>query len=201
VVNAVLIGNLQPIFIVLMGFLVLREETLSKFHYVGIAVMVAAGVLIATRTLENLLSFRLGTYGDLVVLLATVAWSTTTIAFRKYLRELNAGVVTFYRFLFAFLVFATYLIFSSGFGAVNLYQIMIGVVVGVGTILYFEGLKRNKAAEVSALELSTPVFAAFLGFFVLGEVVTQIQIVGMCLLVLGSCFLLRREAPVAYRCC
>ena len=27
VVNAVLIGNLQPIFIVMMGFLVLREES------------------------------------------------------------------------------------------------------------------------------------------------------------------------------
>ena len=201
VVNAVLIGNLQPIFIVLMGFLVLREETLSKFHYIGIAVMVAAGVLIATRTLENLESFRLGTYGDLVVLLATVAWSTTTIAFRRYLKELNAGVVTFYRFLFASLVFGGYLMFSSGFGGVNMYQIMIGFVVGISTIIYFEGLKRNRAAVVSALELSTPLFAAVLSFLVLGELVTQIQIAGMCMLLLGSFFLLRREAPVAYRCC
>ncbi|MGD0422801.1 MAG: EamA family transporter [Candidatus Bathyarchaeia archaeon] len=61
------------------------------------------------------MAFRLGTYGDLVVLSATVAWSTTTIAFRKYLTEMNAGVVTFYRFLFASLVFAAYLVFSSEF--------------------------------------------------------------------------------------
>jgi hypothetical protein len=73
------------------------------------------GILIATRSLENLMAFRLGTYGDLVVLSATVAWSTTTIAFRKYLTEMNAGVVTFYRFLFASLVFAAYLVFSSEF--------------------------------------------------------------------------------------
>ena len=165
VVNAVLIGNMQPIFIVVMGFLVLREETLGKFHYLGIVVMMTAGILIATRSLENLMSFRLGTYGDLIVLSATVAWSTTTIAFRKYLKEMNAGVVTFYRFLIASLVFVGYLMFSSGFAEVNAYQIMIGVVVGIGTIIYFEGLKRNKAAEVSALELSTPLFAAVLGFF------------------------------------
>ena len=201
VVNAVLIGNLQPIFIVMMGFLVLREERLSKFDYLAIVVMVTAGFLIATRSLENLMAFRLGTYGDLIVLSASIVWSTTTIAFRKYLRELNAGVVTFYRFLFASLVFAVYLVSSSGFGAVNMYQIMIGIVVGIGTILYFEGLKRNKAAEVSSLELSTPLFAAVLGFLVLGELVTQLQIVGMSFLVIGVFLLARRKEPVPYRCC
>jgi drug/metabolite transporter (DMT)-like permease len=199
VVNAVLIGNMQPVFIVVMGFLVLREERLSKFHYIGIVVMMAAGILVTTRTLENLMSFRLATYGDLIVLSATVAWSTTTIAFRKYLKELNAGVVTFYRFLIASLAFAGYLTFSSGFGAVNLYQIMIGIVVGIGTILYFEGLKRNNAAEVSALELSTPLFATVLSFLILGELVTQIQIVGMSLILLGVFFLSKQ--PVPYRCC
>jgi drug/metabolite transporter (DMT)-like permease len=185
----------------MMGFLVLREERLSKFDYLAIVVMMTAGVLIATRSVENLMAFRLGTYGDLVVLSATVAWSTTTIAFRKYLREMNAGVVTFYRFLFASLVFAAYLTASSGFGAVNVYQFMIGIVVGIGTILYFEGLKRNKAAQVSSLELSTPLFAAVLGFLVLGELVTQLQIVGMSLLVIGVFLLSRREEPIPYRCC
>jgi drug/metabolite transporter (DMT)-like permease len=163
--------------------------------------MMMAGLLIATRSSENLLMLRLGTYGDLVVLSATVAWSTTTIAVRKYLTEMNAGVVTFYRFLFASLALAAYLVFFSDLGAVNMYQVMIGIVVGVGTILYVEGLKRNKAAQVSALELSTPFFAAVLSFLALGELVTQMQIVGMVLLLIGVLFLSRREEPVPYRCC
>jgi drug/metabolite transporter (DMT)-like permease len=201
VTNAVVIGYMQPIFIVMMGFLVLREDRLSRFDYLGIMVMMMAGLLIATRSSENLLMLRLGTYGDLVVLSATVAWSTTTIAVRKYLREMNAGVVTFYRFLFASLALAAYLVFSSDLGAVNMYQVMIGIVVGVGTILYVEGLKRNKAAQVSALELSTPFFAAVLSFLALGELVTQMQIVGMVLLLIGVLFLSRKEEPVPYRCC
>jgi drug/metabolite transporter (DMT)-like permease len=201
VTNAVVIGYMQPIFIVMMGFLVLREDRLSRFDYLGIIVMMMAGLLIATRSSENLLMLRLGTYGDLVVLSATVAWSTTTIAVRKYLTEMNAGVVTFYRFLFASLALAAYLVFFSDLGAVNMYQVMIGIVVGVGTILYVEGLKRNKAAQVSALELSTPFFAAVLSFLALGELVTQMQIVGMVLLLIGVLFLSRREEPVPYRCC
>jgi len=201
VTNAVVIGYMQPIFIVMMGFLFLREDRLSRFDYLGIMVMMMAGFLIATRSSENLLMLRVGTYGDLVVLSATVAWSTTTIAVRKYLREMNAGVVTFYRFLFASLALAAYLVFSSDLGAVNMYQVMIGIVVGVGTLLYVEGLKRNKAAEVSALEMSTPFFAAVLSFLALGELVTQLQIVGMVLLLIGAFFLSRKEEPVLSRCC
>ena len=201
VVNAVLIGNLQPIFIVMMSFLVLREERLDWIDYGAISVMVLAGVLVATGSVENLLSFRLGSEGDLIVLLATVAWSTTTIAFRKYLKELNAGVAAFYRFALAALPFIGYVLLFSEIEPVSLYQVGIGVVEGVGMILYFEGLKRNNAAEVSSLELVTPVFAAVLGFFILGEVVGQIQVVGMLLLFVGVIMFSRKKEPIPYRCC
>jgi drug/metabolite transporter (DMT)-like permease len=63
----------------------------------------------------------------------------------------------------------------------------------VGSILYYESLKRIKAAQVSALELSTPFFAAFLGFLVLKESVTAMQILGIALLFAGVHFLSRRE--------
>lgn len=201
VVNAVLIGYMQPIFIVLMGFLILKEDRLSKFDYIGIMFMIGGGILVATKTLENLLALRLGTYGDLVVLTATIAWSTTTIAVRKYLRDQNAGVITFYRFLFAALLFIAYLFSTSGLATANMYQIAVGIVVGVGTILYIEGLKRIKAAEVSALELSTPLFAAVFGFIFLGELISAIQISGMALLFVGVYFLSKKEEPVPYRCC
>jgi drug/metabolite transporter (DMT)-like permease len=201
VVNAVLIGNMQPIFIIMMSFLVLREERLGWVDYAAISVMVAAGVLVATGSIENLLNFRLGSYGDLVVLLATIAWSTTTIAFRKYLKELNAGVAAFYRFVLAAPPFIGYVLLFSAIEPVSLYQVGIGVVEGVGMILYFEGLKRNNAAEVSALELVTPFFAAVLGSFILGEVVGQVQVVEMLLLFMGVILFSTKKEPIPYRCC
>jgi len=201
VVNAVLIGNLQPVFIVMMSFLVLREEKLDWYDYAGISIMVLAGILVSTGSIESLLSFRLGSDGDLVVLLATIAWSTTTIAFRKYLKEINAGVAAFYRFALAALPFIGYVLFFSEIEPVNLYQVGIGVVEGVGMILYFEGLKRTNAAKVSALELVTPLFAAVLGFFLLGEVVGQIQVAGMLLLFVGVILFSRKGEPIPFHCC
>ena len=58
---------------------------------------------------------------------------------------------------------------------------------------YYESLKRIKAAQVGALELSTPFFAAILGFLVLGELVTIMQIIGILLLFVGIYYLSKKE--------
>ena len=193
VLNAVLIGHMQPIFIVLMAFFLLKEDKLTKFDYAGIGTMIVAGVLVTTKTVENLSAARLGSAGDAYVLLATIAWATTSIVMRKYLRELDAGVVTSYRYVVASAVFIGYLSLRSPLLLSNIYQILVGVVVGAGTILYYEGLKRIKAAQVGALELSTPFFATLLAFLILGERVTAMQIAGLVLLLVGICFLSRKE--------
>lgn len=193
VLNAVLLGHMQPIFIILIGFFFLKEDKLTKFDYIGIFTMIIAALFVTTKTLENLSMIKLGTVGDVYVLLATVAWATTAIVARKYLRELNAGVVTFYRYLIASVIFVIYLSIKSSLVLSNIYQILIGVIVGAGTILYYEGLKRIKAAQVSAMELSTPFFAAVFAFLILRERVTVMQISGMVLLFAGVCFLSKKE--------
>lgn len=193
VLNAVLLGHMQPVFIILIGFFFLKEDKLTRFDYAGIFIMLIAAVFVTTKTLENLFVIKLGTAGDIYVLLATVPWATTAIVMRKYLRELDAGVITFYRYSIASVIFIVYLSLNSSLVLSNIYQILIGVVVGVGTILYYEGLKRIKAAQVSAMELSTPFFAALSGFLILGELVTVMQIAGMALLFVGVCFLSKKE--------
>jgi len=193
VLNAVLLGHMQPVFIILIGFFFLKEDKLTRFDYAGIFIMLIAAVFVTTKTLENLFMIKLGTAGDIYVLLATVAWATTAIVMRKYLRELDAGVITFYRYSIASVIFVVYLSLKSSLVLSNIYQILIGVIVGAGTILYYEGLKRIKAAQVSAMELSTPFFAALLGFLILRELVTVMQIVGMVLLFVGVCFLSKKE--------
>lgn len=197
VINAVVIGHMQPIFIILIGFIFLKGDKLTKFDYLGILFMIVSGILVTTRKPGNFVALKFGTFGDLIALSATVAWATTAIAVRKYLKGMNAGVVTFYRFLFASIVFVIYLIFTSSITIANIYQILAGIVIGIGTILYYEGLKRIKAAQVSALELSTPFFAAILGFVILGELVAKMQIIGVILLFLGIYYLSKKEDRVS----
>ncbi len=193
VINAVLIGHMQPIFIILIGFFILKEDKLTKFDYLGLLVMIVAGVLVTTKTAGNLSDMKFGTMGDIYVLMATVAWATTAIVMRKYLKGVNAGVITFYRYTIASMIFVAYLLLKSSLVVANMYQVLVGLVVCVGTILYYEGLKRIKAAQVSALELSTPFFAVVFAFLILGEVVTVMQISGIVLLVIGVFLISRKE--------
>jgi drug/metabolite transporter (DMT)-like permease len=193
VINAVLVGHMQPIFIVLFGFMFLKEDRITKFDYLGILSMVVAGLLVTSKTLSNLLQLKIGTLGDLYVLLATIAWATTAIVARKYLRVLNAGIISFYRFFFATVIFVTYMVATQGIHVANIYQIILGIVIGAGTILYYGGLRLIKAAQVSALELSTPFFATIFGIVVLKEYITPVQFCGFLFLISGMFFLSRRE--------
>jgi len=193
VINAVLIGHIQPVFIIMLGFFLLKEDKLSKYDFTGIFLMIFSAFLVTTGTFQNLLSMKFGTSGDLFVLLATFAWATTAIVGRKYLTGINAGVLTFYRFLIASFPLLIYLALNSKLYLANIYQIFLGFIGGTGTILYYEGLKRIKAAQVSAIELSTPFFASILSFFILGETLTPLQISGIFLLLAGIYFLSKKE--------
>lgn len=193
VINAVLIGHMQPIFIVLFGFLVLKQDRITKPDYLGILFMILAGIMVTTKTLGNFLGFRFGTIGDIYVLSATVAWATTAIVARKYLSPLDAGIIAFYRFLFAGIIFISYVLVFRGLEIVSIYQVLLGFTIGIGTILYYEGIRLIKAAQVSALELSTPFFATFLGYLVLRENITLMQFMGLLLLLIGIYFLSKKE--------
>ncbi len=193
VVNAVLIGHMQPIFIILIGAFILRQDRITKFDYLGILFMILAATLVTTKNFANLRMFRLGSTGDLYVLGATIAWATTAIMARKYLKELSASLVAFYRIFFTALIFIPYMIMTKGIEIISIYQVLIGIVIGIGTILYYEGIRLIKAAQVSALELSTPFFASILGYLLLKEGLTSIQLIGMFLLGCGIYFLAKKE--------
>ncbi len=193
VINAVIIGHMQPIFIIAFGFFLLKTDKLTKFDYFGVILMILSGLLVTTSTVDNLLAFKFGTIGDLIVLCATIAWATSAIVMKKYLTKMDAGVITFYRFFFGALVFMAYLGATSSLFIANIFQVCIGVIIGVGTILYYEGLKRLKAAQVSGLELSAPFFAAILAFLFLNEVMTVMQIIGIVLLFGGVYFISKKE--------
>jgi drug/metabolite transporter (DMT)-like permease len=193
VINAVIIGHMQPIFIIAFGFFFLKSDALTKFDYLGISLLIISGLLVTTETVDNLLALRFGTIGDLIVLSATIAWATSAIVMKKYLTMVDAGIITFYRFFVPSLVFLAYLILTSSLVLDNIYQVALGVIIGIGTILYYEGLKRLKAAQVSGLELSTPFFAALFAFLFLGEIITGMQIIGIGLLFGGIYFISKKE--------
>ncbi len=193
VINAVLIGHMQPIFIIIIGYIILKSDRINKYDSIGIFFMIISSFLVTTKSIDNIISLKIGSFGDLLVLISTIAWASTAIVMRKYIKHLGALIITFYRFLFASIIFIVYFIISWNMIEVNIFQIIIGIIVFFGTILYYIGLKRIKAAQVSGIELTAPFFAAILGFIILGEILSFIQIIGMILLLFGIYFISKNE--------
>lgn len=193
VINAVLIAHLQPVFIAVMGIFFLKGDRLTRNDLLGIALMMAAGLLVVGRTTGAIARLQVGTTGDLLVLGATAVWATTSVVTRRYLASLDAGTIAFYRFSLGGLVYLASTLIRHGMPQIGIAQVALGVVIGIGTILYYEGLVRIKAAQVAAVELSTPFFATLLGVFLLREYITTLQACGMILLAGGLLFLSRAE--------
>ena len=108
-VNAVLIGHLQPVFIVLMGFSFLKNDKLTIYDFGGILLMLTAATIVIARNTSGLFSFNFGTSGDLLVVLVTVLWALGSIIMRRNIKGLTAGVITLFRFTTAFVFYSFFL--------------------------------------------------------------------------------------------
>ena len=194
VVNVVVVAHMQPVFIVLLGYFFLKKDRLNWFDYAGMSFMIVAGIMVTTKNIQNLAALKLLSSTDLLVLFSAFLWAITSLLTKKYLQDINAGVIAFYRYSIGSLILGAYLFFNSSFMIANKYQIILGIVIGVGIILYYESIKRLKVAQAGALELTSPFFASILGYIFFKETITIMQFLGILLMFVGVYFLSRKEA-------
>ncbi len=182
-VNAALIAHMQPLFIAFMGAYFLRER-ITRADIAGGLLLTFSVVIISSRTIENLTSLRIGNLGDLAVLISTIFWACTAIVGKLLSRSFTSAEIVSVRMLLASLFFIPLLAFTGQLAFSPLLA-LLGIVTGCGYILYYEGLKRMKTAEVGMVELSTPFFAAIIALAFIGEAVTELQIAGGLLMAAG----------------
>ena len=192
ILNAVLIAHAQPIFIIILAYIFLREK-MSKFDWFGGIIILISAIFVTSRSWDNLISLKFGNIGDLLAVIVTLLWASAAVVAKKYLMKLDSSVIAFYRFFFGFIPLGVYLLFINEFSINSAYQIILGVVIGLGTIFYYEGLKRIKTAQVGFLELSSPLYASIFAFFLFGEAVTSLQLLGIALLFIGVYLLSKKE--------
>ena len=182
-INATLLAHIQPLFVSILGFLFLGER-LHKNDVIGGLMIGIAAILVSGRNVENLLNLKFNT-GDLVILFATFCWALVAIPGKRLTETANSILIVGYRFLTASGFFIPLLLALNQLAIESIYQIILGVIIGLGYIFYYEGLKRIKASQVALTELSSPLFTAILAWFTLKEYMTWLQATGATLLIAG----------------
>lgn len=128
--------------------------------------------------------------GILIVVTAAVLFSSL-IVFVRQLTGLSAVAITFYRFLFAFLLFSIPLVFDRSPLRFTEYRdslpllFLLGFVMPTCSMLYAFGIQRIPAAAAALLCNTSPIFVALFSPLVLKEARPRFTWISLALGVIG----------------
>jgi drug/metabolite transporter (DMT)-like permease len=182
-----------PIFMALLGWLVLREK-LVLGQVLGIA-LAAVGVLLVVSNgdLAALSTGKFGTLGDFLILISAVNWAVFSTLSRRGLQRHPATRMMFYVMGFGWLFSS--LLFFSGPGIGELYHLpwdgwlgigFLGVFCsGLAYIFWYDALKTLPVAQTGAFLYLEPLVTVVVAGIVLGEPLLLASLLGGGSILLG----------------
>lgn len=197
----ILLQKFQPVVAILLSAIVLKEEIQKQFlFWAGICLV--GGLLISSPDIVrfyDLLRSNFTTvtsdsavHGYALVGISILGWGATTV-FGKRLtmvgfetRSIMAG-----RFLTGLLVLIPFvqwnrtLILPEGEDYLRI-LIMVLISGAIAMWLYYQGLKRLSAKTTAIAEMFFPFFAIMVNWFFLGKQLTDWQLLGGGILIIGS---------------
>ncbi len=170
------IFSLNPIFTAGIAALVLKERT-NLAVWGGLALGMAGAVISITRLNFSNLAGRADVRGGLLALAAALCWSIYTVYGKRYSERYGAVAVSCITMTVGALLFLVASLASGSLGSMTSYSLKswallayLGVAaVGIGYLLYFEGLRRVTASRGTALFYLKPVLATVFAYLILGE--------------------------------
>lgn len=133
----------------------------------------------------------------LIALIAPALWSVTNhldkYLISKYFKGAGTGALIIFSALVGLLVMPAVYAFRPDVIAIPLPQALAiiggGMVYVVSILIYLYALQKDETSIVVPLFQTVPVFAFVLGYLFLGETLTQRQLVGSALVVIGGILL------------
>lgn len=187
----VLLQKLQPIFAIILAYILLKEKIRSGFAiWAGIAI-VASYFLTFGFSLPNVENHPNTIYAALYALLAAFSFGSSTVFSKKILMSHNFITATFYRYFYTTIIM-TFLVLISG----NLMEfkqattenwliiLLIGITTGSGAIfIYYYGLRRVKAIIATISELLFPISAILFDYLINDSLLTPVQLISAAVMV------------------
>jgi probable blue pigment (indigoidine) exporter len=184
-ITATIVGAIQPLLVVFFSWVILNEKPSKLSILAAIAGLVGVGLLVLDPSAHL----------DLVGFMAAIAGAATmglgTVLVKRWKRPVSLLVFTAWQLAVGGVLLLPIALAIEGpithFSTTNLLGfIYLGLVcTGLAYALWFRGIDRLKASSVSSLGLITPVVATLIGFILLHQTLTPIQIVGIAIVLLS----------------
>lgn len=188
---AVMLGSI-PIWVALLSQLFTDEKlTFSKsigifLAFIGVSLIITGG--------KGELSFASDTFkGDIITLLAAIAWGIYTILSKKYLKFYSStqysafmsivGVIALLLVGLPFLIKADFsTVTAAGFGGI-IYSGLLSV--GIAYLIWNNGINKIGAVRTAAYQNLVPVLGLIFGVIILDEALTLLQYIGSIFVIIG----------------
>jgi len=183
-----------PIFIALLGWLVLKEK-LNWIQVGGIAAAALGVLLIVSKgNLGALFTGKEGSIGDLLVLISAPNWAIYTVLSRRELARHPAARMMFYVMLLGWL-FTNIWIFGFGPGLSEIHNITLkgwaAILVlgifgsGLAYIAWYDALQALPASQLGVFLNIEPLVTTLLAALLLNESITLLVLLGGGIIILG----------------
>ncbi|MEK7808799.1 MAG: DMT family transporter, partial [Chloroflexota bacterium] len=156
-----------PIFIALLGWLVLKER-LGWFRVAGIALAALGVLLIVSKgDLNSLTIGKFGTVGDYLIMISAVNWAVFSVLSRDGLKDHPAARMMFYVMTLGWIFLSILFVAGSGFNELNrltssgwIAVIFLGVFCsGIAYIFWYDALQEIPASRLGVLLYIEPLVA------------------------------------------
>jgi drug/metabolite transporter (DMT)-like permease len=189
----ILLQKLQPVFAISLATIFLKEKLPKEFFLWAALAIVGAYFMTFGFSAPNFSTGDKTTIAAIFALLAAFSFSSSTVLSKRALRNVDFGMGTYLRFLFASIIMmiiatTTGDIFSVT--EVSTKQIIIFLIIafttgGAAIFLYYYGLKRISASVASICELAFPLTAVVLEYVVHGNILSPVQWIGAAVLLIS----------------
>lgn len=195
VIKAIFFTKVEPYFVLLIHWIVYKEKVKRK-HLLLLAVHIFGAILLSTG--GKSIGFGKAQLGDLLVVISMACASLSYIPATRLSKRMGAikiNAISLFTAGMVFLPFMLFFVTPAGWANTRGLVYIVGYAVlfyVIGLTLWFASLKTVKGWIVSSLRALGPLIGAPFAYFLLGESLTAIQLLGG-VIVLGTSFLIARE--------
>lgn len=192
------IQKMQPIFAIILSYLILREKPQKKFYIVLVISLVSLYFIIFGLNSPKLLeenNIRASMYS----LIAAFSFGSSTVFGKKIVSNHSFLTTIFYRYLFTSLITLVILLFTGNiFISINLYTsnenlykltIIIALFSLISLSLYYIGMKTTSAIKATISELMYPLGSVLIEALVYKRLLLPVQIIFSLILLISIIYL------------
>jgi probable blue pigment (indigoidine) exporter len=178
-------GSIQPLLVVLFSWMILGEKPSRVSVIAAIAGFIGVGLLVISP------AARLDSIGIVAAIAGAVTMGLGIVLVKRWKRPVSLLVFTAWQLVVGGIILLPVALVIEGpftsLSTVNLLGFLYLGVIGTGLAyaLWFRGVDKLNTSAVSSLGLLSPVVASVLGFILLDQSFTPIQLLGIAIVLIS----------------